>query len=184
VRLSAVAIALAVGLALTGCGSTARHTSNTSPPPAVHLAAGFRLTSPAFRPGGPIPRAFTCDGRDISLPLRWSGAPLRARELILVMRDPDAPSGDFVHWALAGIRPGGGTAFAAGGVRGLVIPGRNSYGSLGYRGPCPPRGRPHHYVLTLTALASPSGLGSGFSADQLRTPAIAIATLIGTYKRR
>jgi phosphatidylethanolamine-binding protein (PEBP) family uncharacterized protein len=99
------------------------------------------------------------------------------------MRDPDAPGGDFVHWALAGISPRNG-GFSAGGVGGQVVPGRNSFGTLGYRGPCPPPGRAHHYVLTLSALSAPSGLRPGWHADQLRVRALALATLIGTYARR
>ncbi len=127
---------------------------------------------------------YTCDGRQTSLPLRWTGVPHGATELVLVMRDPDAPGGPFVHWALAGITPAT-TGFPAGGVSGQVIPGRNSTGSLGYTGPCPPAGSPaHHYVLTLSALAAPSGLKPGFSPDQLQAQALGIATLIGTYARR
>jgi Raf kinase inhibitor-like YbhB/YbcL family protein len=126
---------------------------------------------------------YTCDGRGTSLPLSWSGVPHDAKELVLVMRDPDAPGGTFVHWALAGIAPTA-TGFPAGGVSGQVIPGRNSAGTLGYTGPCPPAGaQAHHYVLTLSALVSPSGLHPGFTADQLQTRALAIATLIGTYAR-
>ncbi len=163
-------------------------TTTTPPPPGVtpgqHLAAGFHLTSPAFRPGGPIPRAYTCDGRQTSLPLRWSGVPHAAKELVLVMRDPDAPAGPFIHWAVAAISTTG-SGFPAGGVSGHVILGRNSFGSNGYGGPCPPKGSPaHHYVLTLSALASPSGLRTGFNPDELRARALAIATLIGTYARR
>jgi hypothetical protein len=152
--------------------------------PGQHLAAGFHLTSPAFRPGAAIPRVYTCDGRQSSPPLRWTGVPRAAKELVLVMRDPDAPSGPLVHWAVAGIAPTT-SGFPAGGVTGQVIPGRNSFGSLGYSGPCPPAGaRAHHYVLTLSALASPSGLRPGFNPDQLQARALAIATLIGTYARR
>ncbi len=173
-----------VGLLLAGCGSSHAHTSSaSSEPPPVRLAGSLTLTSPAFRAGAAIPRTYTCNGRDISLPLRFTGVPRATRELVLVMRDPDAPGGDFVHWALAGIAPSTG-GLPAGGVPGMVIPGRNSFGTLGYRGPCPPAGPAHHYVLTLSALPTSSGLRPGFSADQLRTSALAIATLIGTYGRR
>jgi Raf kinase inhibitor-like YbhB/YbcL family protein len=103
---------------------------------------------------------------------------------VLVVRDPDAPGGGFVHWAVAGINPAT-TSFPAGGVSGQITPGRNSFGSLGYRGPCPPTGASaHHYVFTLSALASASGLRTGFSPDQLQTQALGIATLTGTYARR
>lgn len=182
-----LAASLLVLSALAGCGgsgtpSRSSPISTSSGPPPVRLVGSLRLASPAFSAGAAIPRSYSCDGTDISIPLRISGVPRAARELVLVMRDPDAPSGDFVHWALAGIPPST-TGLAAGGVPGLVIPGRNSYGTLGYKGPCPPPGRTHHYVLTLSALSAPSGLKPGFSADQLRSPAVAIATLIGTYRR-
>jgi Raf kinase inhibitor-like YbhB/YbcL family protein len=162
--------------------STGRN-ANTAPAPAVRLARGFHLTSPAFRQNGAIPKRYTCDGANVSLPLRFSGVPRGTRELVLIMRDPDAPSGNFVHWALAGI-PAGTTALQTGGVPGQIIPGRNTFGSLGYRGPCPPRGsQAHHYVITLNALGARSGLKPGFTADQLQTAAIGVATLVGTYRR-
>jgi Raf kinase inhibitor-like YbhB/YbcL family protein len=169
--------------------STASTTTTTAKPPSgvtpgQHLAAGFHLTSPAFRPGGAIPRAYTCDGRGTPLPLHWTGIPKAAKELVLVMRDPDAPGGPFVHWAVAGISTTS-TGFPSGGISGHVVLGRNSFGANAYGGPCPPKGSAaHHYVLTLSALASPSGLRTGFSPDELRARALAIATLIGTYARR
>lgn len=104
------------------------------------------------------------------------------KELVLIMRDPDAPGGSFVHWAVAGIDPTT-MGFGAGGVSGMVIPGRNSSGTLGYKGPCPPSGPPHRYVITLSALGSASGLRPGFSPDQLQPSALGIATLVGTYGR-
>jgi Raf kinase inhibitor-like YbhB/YbcL family protein len=171
--------------ASTSAASTsAASTSAASTRSSVTLASGFHLTSPAFRANGPIPRVYTCDGRGVSLPVHWSGVPRATKELVLVMRDPDAPGGPFIHWALAGI-PSSTSGFPAGGVRGHVVPGRNSSGALGYTGPCPPAGaKAHHYVLTLSALASSSGLRPGFNPDQLQSQALGIATLIGTYARR
>jgi Raf kinase inhibitor-like YbhB/YbcL family protein len=177
-----LALGACVSSAVAGCGAS--HSATSSPPaPAVQLAGSLRLNSPAFGQNGSIPRIFTCDGGDVSPPLRWTGVPAGARELVLVMRDPDAPGGGFIHWALAGIPPGA-RAFREAGVSGHVIPGRNSFGGLGYRGPCPPGGKAHHYVLTLSALSAPSGLRSGWTTEQLRVGAVAIATLVGTYARR
>ena len=100
------------------------------------------------------------------------------------MRDPDAPGGNFVHWAVAGIEPST-RGFQAAGGSGPDRRRPERYGTLGYRGPCPPRGgKAHHYVVTLIALSGPSGLRNGFSPDQLRVSALAIATLVGTYARR
>jgi Raf kinase inhibitor-like YbhB/YbcL family protein len=171
-----------VSWVVAGCGASHSATSS-APAPAVQLAGSLRLSSPVFAQNGSIPRAFTCQGRDVSPPLRWTGVPAGTRELVLVMRDPDAPGGGFIHWALAGIPPSA-RAFREGGVSGQAIPGRNSFGTLGYRGPCPPGGKPHHYVLTLSALSAPSGLNSGWTTEQLRVRAVAIATLVGTYARR
>jgi Raf kinase inhibitor-like YbhB/YbcL family protein len=176
---------LAAALLLAGCGgskssSTTASSTATTATSNVTLASGFHLSSAAFRAGAPIPAVYTCDGRDSPLPLRWTGVPPATKELVLVMRDPDAPGGTFVHWAVAEITPSATSVPTRG-----VILGRNSFGSIGYRGPCPPRGdKPHHYVLTLSALATPSGLRSGFNPDRLQSRALGIATLIGTYRRR
>lgn len=173
---------------LAGCGgsassSSSSSTSSAAAPPPVHLTHSLQLQSSAFTANGPIPARYTCDGQDVPLPIRWSGVPAGTRELVLVMRDPDAPGGSFVHWALADIPPSA-TETISGTARGAVE-GRNSFGSLGYRGPCPPAGAPaHHYVLSLSALTAHSGLKRGFNPDQLHAPAMAIATLIGTYGRR
>jgi Raf kinase inhibitor-like YbhB/YbcL family protein len=177
-------------IALTSAPSSTTTTTSASPATtpspsggAGLTGSGFALSSPAFAAGGSIPSQYTCDGEDVSPPLQWSGVPAGTKELVLVIRDPGAARGTFVHWALAGIRPST-TGFPAGGVVGQVVPGRNSFGKLGYGGPCPPAGdQPHHYVFTLSALANPSGLSSGFSAEQLNGQALGTATLVGTYGR-
>lgn len=163
--------------------STASSTTTTPSGGAAPVPSTFTLTSSAFASGAPIPKSFTCQGSDISPPLHWSGAPANTRELVLIMRDPDAPGGDFIHWAVAGISPAV-SGFSAGGVSGLVTPGRNSFGTLGYRGPCPPVGAgEHHYVISLSALGARSGLAAGFSANQVPTGALGVATLTGRFGR-
>lgn len=150
---------VAPALVLAGCGSSGS---------ASHLLK-LQVRSPAFDPGGAIPRIYTCDGADVSLPVRWSGVPAKATTLGLVMRDPDAPGGDFIHWRLTRI-PASTTGLAAGRVPPGTRPGTNSFGSTGYRGPCPPHGdRAHHYVITVTAQRGPRALATG--------------TLAGTYGR-
>src|SRR4051794_33134232 len=91
--------ALVACAVLAGCGED----TVTGPPPAA--PATIRLTSAAFRDGGAIPRRFTCDGDDVSPPLSWAGVPGAAKALALVMEDPDAPGGTFVHWVLLDIPP-------------------------------------------------------------------------------
>ncbi len=144
----------------------------------VTLARGFHLSSPAFHNNRAIPPRYTCSGAGQPIPLTWSGVPKSAHELVLVIRDPDAPGSPFTHWALAGISP------QTHGVPANAIAGRNSAGGNGYTPPCPPHGsRAHHYVITLTALSGASGLKPGFDPNQLRTSAVGIATLVGTYER-
>jgi Raf kinase inhibitor-like YbhB/YbcL family protein len=158
-RLAGVVMASLIG----GCGG-ATTTSKTISPPRARIF----VSSPAFTAGGSIPVRFTCQGQDVSPPLRLSGVPRASRELDLVMRDPDAPGGNFVHWRLTAIRPLT-QELAAGQTPPGAKPGRNDFGTTGYRGPCPPAGRAHHYVITVTATAGAAVLGQG--------------TLTGTYAR-
>ena len=188
------ALALALGLLLAGCGGGSHSSSSTAgprsqsvtstPPPVARPGTSLQLGSPAFSSGVTIPRQYTCDGQDVSPPVSWSGVPRGTRELVLLMRDPDAPGGPFTHWALAGVGPST-RSLSAGQSPPGAIEGRNGFGTLGYRGPCPPRGaRAHRYVLTLSALARRVRPKPGFSSNALgAVPAIASAALVGTYGR-
>ena len=152
------ALAFLGAVALAACGSNQAEAPKT-----------LTVRSTAFAPGGPIPRLYTCDGRDISPPLEWSGIPSDATQLTLTMNDPDAPGGNFIHWQMSELSPRS-SGLAAGGQPAVGNAGTNSFGTTGYRGPCPPRGeKPHRYVLTVTAF------GAG------RT--VAVGTLTGTYGR-
>ena len=170
------------GLIAAGCGGGSKPATSSSPP----AAAGPIHVSSDFGPGAAIPRVYTCDGRDVSPPVRAVGLPAATREVVLVMRDPDAPGGNFVHWDVAGLDPAKGSiALAAAANPSGAVAGRNSFGSLGYRGPCPPAGPAHHYGLTVDALGQPSGLKDGFSAgDVAALPILGQGTLTGTYARR
>lgn len=106
--------------------------------------------------GGPIPAAYTCDGRNESPEVAWSGVPTGTRSLVLIMEDPDVPKelggGPFVHWILYNIPPSA-PGIAKGWPAGS--PGKNSAGDAGYTGPCPPiqyEPREHRYIFTLYAL--------------------------------
>ncbi len=127
------------------------------------------LASPAFAPGGAIPSEYTCSGADISPPLSWSGVPAGTRSLVLIVEDPDAPSGAFRHWAAFDI-PAGAHGLAAGYGPNRPVAGfrqaRNDFGGLGYGGPCPPPGPAHHYRFRLLAISRPS-LDLSPSADAL-----------------
>jgi len=146
-----------VALGLAACGGSSGQVQRIA------------VTSSAFGSSGTLPKDYTCDGKNISPPLHWSDVPDSATELRLIMHDPDAPGGNFIHWQMSGLSPrseglGAGQAPAIGNA------GTNSFGTTGYRGPCPPRGgKPHHYVITLTALAGDQTVGIG--------------TLTATYSR-
>lgn len=154
--------------------------------PATPAVSGFTLSSTAFEPGQPIPIAYTCDagGQAPSPPLAWGGVPTGTVELALTVVDPDA--NDFVHWVMAGIDPSV-QAISIGNVPDGVVQGTNSGGSVGWTGPCPPQGPPHHYVFSLYALSSPSGLTQGVDGHTaittLQNTHSAPATLTGTYQR-
>ena len=142
------------------------------------------VSSTAFTDGASIPRRYTCDGENVSPPLRLAGVPSSARELALLVEDPDAPGGTFVHWVAWGFDPSSPTL-----PQGATPPGTgtNGFGRRGYGGPCPPRGAPHRYVFTVYALAKRLDLPAGASADQLRRAVadavIAEGRLIGRYGR-
>jgi Raf kinase inhibitor-like YbhB/YbcL family protein len=145
----------------------------------------LELRSPAFDEGEPIPRKHTCDGEDVSPQLAWSSVPEGARTLALIMHDPDAPSGDFIHWLAWNIDPEPGEL--AEGVR-PPAEGTNGFGNGGYGGPCPPPGHgAHRYVHHLYAVDTELDLEPGAAREQLEDAldgrVIGEARLIGTYER-
>jgi Raf kinase inhibitor-like YbhB/YbcL family protein len=157
--------------------------------------ATIRLESAAFKDGGTIPKAHTCDGRGTSPPLAWSGVPEAARSMALIVEDPDAPGGTFTHWVLfdlppetkglgEGIPPEGEVRLAPAGA--AARQGKNDFGKLGYGGPCPPRGT-HRYVFLLYALDAPLNLKPGATrGDLLRAMKghiLAEGRLMGRYSR-
>ena len=170
-------VALPLTCLIAACGGQG---SNTSPSGAI------TLTSDAFADGGNLPAHFTCDGAGTSPPLRWSGVPPRAAELVLTLRDPDAPGGTFTHWLLFDVEPTT-SSLAEASVPPGARQGRTSAGSDGYTPACPPHGSQHHYVFTLTALSSPSGLAPGASSADVdaavTAKAIASGTLVALYAR-
>jgi Raf kinase inhibitor-like YbhB/YbcL family protein len=154
----------------------------------------LEIESPVFKPGGGIPRHFTCEGDDVSPPLAWSGVPDGARSLVLIVDDPDAPDPTkpqrtWVHWVLYEIPPD------AGGLPEAVAPtdlpagtreGLNDWKRTGYGGPCPPIGR-HRYFHKLSALDTGLGdLGRATKAELERAMeghVLAEAVLMGTYQK-
>jgi Raf kinase inhibitor-like YbhB/YbcL family protein len=147
------------------------------------MATDFSLESPAFVPGGPIPRRHTCEGDDVAPSLRWDAVPDGTRAFALIVDDRTARG--FVHWVVADI-PADSTELPEG--FGAGTQGRNDFGRRGWGGPCPPPGSgDHHYVFSLLALSAPLGLGGSPSATEVRAAAdgrtLGTATLEGTFRR-
>jgi len=125
----------------------------------LEILMAFALTSPAFEHSGAIPSVHTCEGRDVSVPLAWSGVPAGTRSLALIVDDPDAPDPSapkmtWVHWVLYNIPPSVEGLAQGASVDALpkgTLEGRNDWGRTGYGGPCPPIGR-HRYFFKLYAL--------------------------------
>jgi hypothetical protein len=143
------------------------------------------LTSTAFAHQGFIPSQHACDSKDVSPPLNISGVPEAARSLALIVDDPDAPRGDWVHWTIWNIDPrtaavGEGAALAG------AIEGQTDFGRPGYGGPCPPSGT-HRYFFKLYALDTTLGLPASSRKAELERAMeghiLEQATLIGLYRR-
>ena len=154
----------------------------------------MEIHSDAFAHEQTIPRRHTADGPDLSPPLAFSAPSEGTKELALIMDDPDAPRGTWVHWVLYGLPPDTpglpeGVAPTAtlsdppGAVQGI-----NSAGKTGYRGPAPPPGKPHRYFFRLYALDAALDLAPGLTVQQLLKAmeghVLARGELMGRYARR
>jgi hypothetical protein len=155
------------------------------------MAEDFVLTSPAFSDGERIPDRYTCVGEDVSPPLRWEGVPEGTKSFALVVEDPDAPGGTFIHWVLYNL-PATISELAEGVPRterlaSGALQGVNDFGVVGYRGPCPPPGAPHRYFFILRALDVELDLKPGATKAQLERASqghvLAEAELMGKYSR-
>lgn len=151
----------------------------------------IELTSAAFKDGNLIPAKYTCDGEDISPPLRWSALPRQTRSIVVTCSDPDAPGGLFVHWLLYGLSPALSElvenvpkteSVFNGGMHGI-----NGFGKAGYGGPCPPPGAAHHYFFQIYAVDCDLQLKPRATRDELlermRGHILGEGKLMGTYHR-
>ena len=143
------------------------------------------ITSAAFKAGEKIPRIYTCDDQNVSPPLDWTGVPTDTASLALIMDDPDAPAGTWVHWVLFNLPAG--TSQLAQGKNGGGTEGKNDFNKIGYGGPCPPRGSTHRYYIKLYALDKSLDLKAGATKAQLESAMkghiLAQGQLIGVYGR-
>jgi hypothetical protein len=155
----------------------------------------MKISSSAFQDGDPVPKKYTGDGQDISPPLRFSGVPAEARELALIVDDPDAPSPQpWVHWVMYKIPaevdnlPEGVNPSLRVSQPGHALQGKNSWDRIGYGGPAPPEGHgTHHYYFKLYALDEPLSLEPGLDKEALlaamKGHIITEAQVVGTYER-
>ena len=124
---------------------------NASPHGNPNQHDAFIISSPAFDNNKTIPLNYTCEGSDISPPIKWQGVPKKTKSLALVMFDEDTQWPGFYHWEVFNIPP---TVTSFSPNIHTQLPehmANNSFGNKTYRGPCPPQGE-HHYVIRLYAL--------------------------------
>jgi hypothetical protein len=154
----------------------------------------FSITSSAFESDQGIPKQYTCDGKDISPPLHWSGVPADTQSLVLIVDDPDAPDPaapkmTWVHWVLYNL-PVTSSALSEAvldnALPSATLSGTNSWDRIGYGGPCPPIGR-HRYFFKLYALDNTLPDLDSPDKDKLlesmQGHVIAETVLMGTYQR-
>lgn len=153
----------------------------------------FTLTSDAFQHQKEIPSEYTCEGKDISPALAWSGLPENTKSLALIVDDPDAPDPKapqrtWVHWVVYNIAPStGGFEKAIGRLPNGTLEGLNDWNNTGWGGPCPPIGR-HRYFFKLYALdtvlpdlAKPT---KAKLEKAMEGHVLAKAELMGTYEKK
>jgi Raf kinase inhibitor-like YbhB/YbcL family protein len=176
----ALIAALAVA-ALAGCGGDDEQEA------APDIPKTIELSTPAFKDGGAIPTALTCDGAGTPPTIAWRAATAGAVELVFVVEDPDADD-TFTHWTAYGLTAATGSGLAPDGRFPTgVKEGRNSAGEDGWTPPCPPEGDdPHRYVFSMYALPKASGLEAGADPEAVEAAAetaTAYGRFTGTYKR-
>jgi Raf kinase inhibitor-like YbhB/YbcL family protein len=151
----------------------------------------MQLKSSAFTEGATIPRKHTCDAEDFSPQLRWDNVPTGTRTFALIVDDPDAPVGDWVHWVIYDLPPetkelAEGTAKTETLEHGAKQ-GMNDFRRVGYAGPCPPPGSPHRYFFRLYALDAPTNLKPRATKqkllDAMKGHILGEAQLMGRYGR-
>ncbi len=149
------------------------------------------ISADGFKEGETIPEEFTCEGRNISPRLSWKGIPSGTKSIALIMDDPDAPKGTFVHWVLYNMN-----AKAQNLPKGMSlnpklpdgsIQGMTDFGRPGYGGPCPPPGKPHRYFFKIYALDTtldlPPGATKGQVESAMKEHILAKGELMGKYSR-
>ena len=151
------------------------------------MRMALTLRSSAFEAGKEIPSKHTCEGTDVAPQLSWSGAPEGTKSFALVMDDPDAPRGTWVHWVAVDLPPSATSLPEGGALPSGARSGTNSWGRTGYGGPCPPSGH-HRYFFKLYALDTTLNQLAKATKEQLESAmkghVLAHAELMGTYQKK
>jgi Raf kinase inhibitor-like YbhB/YbcL family protein len=183
-ELQRAALVVAAGLLLLVAALPGCHSS-------IAKEETMHLSSTDFKDGSQIPAKYTCTGAGISPQLAWTAPPARTASFALIVTDPDAPRGTWVHWVLYNL-PAGTRSLpeglpALGHLPDGALQGRNDFGEIGYGGPCPPPGSPHHYVFTLYALDAKLNLPVGEKRAQVEAVMqghiLASGRLVGLFQR-
>ena len=154
-------------------------------------ATALELKSDAFKYNESIPQKFTCQGEDVSPPLIWTGVPSETQSFALICGDPDAPRGDWTHWVIYDI-PADVVELKEGISTQEILDigakqGINDFGRIGYNGPCPPPGKPHHYSFRIYCLDKKLVFSPGLSKEALlrfiKGHVLAEAELLCIYRR-
>ncbi|HEX5410453.1 MAG TPA: YbhB/YbcL family Raf kinase inhibitor-like protein [Terriglobia bacterium] len=176
-----------LAVAAVSCGNSSLRSAQRSDP----SPSGFRIESAAFKQGAFIPPRFSCSGENVSPPLKWSNPPAVARSFTLIVDDPDAPAGTWTHWVVFNL-PAQTRALDENAPKQDKLPkgglqGLNSFGSVGYGGPCPPPGKTHRYFFRLYALNTVLSVHPGADREDvlsaLKGHTLGEADLIGRFKR-
>jgi len=153
---------------LISCGCTSMAPSPSTPaspvpgqpgyqqPPTAASSGAFTLKVESLAPGSVLPEVYSCKGASESPAVSWDGIPAGTKSLVLILEDPDAPSGTFTHWLIYNILPEAGGIPAGQTARKVLVNGAQqgdtSAGSRGYYPPCPPVGTTHRYIFRLYAV--------------------------------
>jgi Raf kinase inhibitor-like YbhB/YbcL family protein len=152
--------AVLLAVAVVGCGSSGAPSQETGSSEVG--TKPLAVASPDFRNRGAIPKRFTCDGGGTRPDLAWAGIPRGAAEVAIVVGDPDAPGGTFIHWAVWGLPPTARGGVSSDNLPAGAIEGANSARGNGWTPPCPPKGaKPHHYIFGVYALRTRIDFNAG-----------------------
>ncbi len=144
----------------------------------------MEIESSAFKSNEFIPEVYSCQGADKSPPILIKNSPDKTNSFAIIVDDPDAPSGIFVHWVAWNLSSK--TTWINEGEN-IPLSGKNSFGTLGYKGPCPPPGKPHRYFFKVYALDTKLTLKAGATKQELEKAMeghiLGEAELIGLFQR-